>query len=138
MPSRVTDDSATIIDHVLTNDIKHSLESGVIQAQDISDHYPLYCQISNVPTYKKNEESYSMAIVTTKPKFDSDTFKEDLNQTLANHFSCVPDLTINNFNDIFNVFYRLISQTISQHASLKRYSRRQKNCVKNYGLPKEF
>ena len=30
LPTRVTDVSATIIDHVLTNDIKHSLEPGVI------------------------------------------------------------------------------------------------------------
>ena len=54
LPTRVTDVSATIIDHVLTNDIKHSLEPGEIQTQVISDHYPLYCQIGNVPTYKKS------------------------------------------------------------------------------------
>ena len=72
LPTRVTDDSATIIDHVLTNDIKHSLESGVIQTQVISDHYPLYCQIGNVPTYKKAEESFGY--YRDKSKFDSDTF----------------------------------------------------------------
>ena len=39
LPTRVTDDSATIIDHVFTNDVKHSLEPGVMQTQDICDHY---------------------------------------------------------------------------------------------------
>ena len=54
LPTRGTDDSATIIDHALTNDIKHSFEPGVIQTQDIRDHYPLYSQISNVPYLLKS------------------------------------------------------------------------------------
>ena len=128
LPTRVTDISATIIDHVLTNDFKHSLEPGVIQTQVISDHYALYCQIDNVPTYKKAEQSFGYYL--DKSKFDSDTFNEDLNQTLANYFSSVPYLTLNNFNEIFNEFYRLISKTISQHAPLKRYSRRQRKLLK--------
>ena len=33
LPTRVTDDSATIVERVLTNDIKHSLEPSVIQTQ---------------------------------------------------------------------------------------------------------
>ena len=40
---RVTGDSATIIDHVVTNDIKRSLEPGVIQTQDISDQAGKNC-----------------------------------------------------------------------------------------------
>ena len=91
LPTRVTDVSATIIDHVLTNDIKHSLEPGVIQTQVISDHYPLYCQMGNVPTYKKAEESFGY--YRDKSKFVSDKFNEDLNQTRANYFSSVPDVT---------------------------------------------
>ena len=73
-----------------------------------------------MPTYKKAEESFGY--YRDKSKFDSDTFNEDLNQTLGNHFSHVLDLTLNNFNNIFNEFYRLISKAISQHAPLKRYS----------------
>ena len=134
LTTRVTDVSATIIDHVLTNDIKHSLEPGVIQTQDISDHYPLYCQIGNVPTYKKAEESFGY--YRDKSKFDSYTFNEDLNQTLANHFSSVPDITLNNFNEIFNEFYRLISKTISQYVPLKRYSRRQRKLLKKPWITK--
>ena len=57
VPTRVIDNNATIIDHNLTNDVKHSLEPGVIQTQDISDRYSLYCQIRNVPTTKKAEKS---------------------------------------------------------------------------------
>ena len=120
LPTRVTDNSATIIDHNLTNDVKHSLEPGVIQTQDISDRYSLYCQIRNVPTTKKVEEL--LGYYRDKSKFDSDTFNEDLNQPLANHFLRVTDLTLTNFNDIFNEFYKQISKTDSQHTPLERYS----------------
>ena len=134
MPTIDTDVSAKIFDHVLTNDIKHSLQPGVIQTQIISDYYPLHCQIGNVPTNKKAEESFGY--YGDKSKFDSDVFNEDLNQTLINYFSSVPDLTPNNFNKIFNEFYRLISKTISQHAPLKRYSRRQKELLKKPWITK--
>ena len=138
LPTRVTDVSATIIDHVLTNGIKHSLELRVMQTQDISDHYPLYCEIGNVPTYKKAEESfgYYRSKYRSKSKFDSDMLNEDLNQALANHFSSVPDLTLNNFNEIFDEFYRLTSKTINQHAPLKRYSRRQRKLLKKPWITK--
>ena len=133
-------ESLTIIDQVLTNDIKHSLETGVMQTQDISDHYALYCQISNgLPT--KKLKNYLVINVTNQNLIATvDTFNEDLHQTLANHFSQVPDLTLNNFNDIFNEFYKLISKTITQHAPLKRYSKRQHKLPKknNPKLPKAY
>ena len=55
---------------------------------------------------------------------------------MANYFSSVPDLTLNNFNKIFNEFYRLISETISQHAPLKRYSRKQRKLRKKPWITK--
>ena len=86
-----------------------------------------------MPTNKKAEESFGYY---HKSKFDCDTFNEDLIQTPANHFSSVPDLSLNNFNDIFNEFYRLISKTISQHVPLKRYSRRQRKLLKKPWITK--
>ena len=80
------------------------------------------------PTYKKAEESFGY--YHDKSKFDSGRLNEDWNQTLANHFSRVPDLTLNNFNAIFNEFYKQISKTISQHAPLKRNPRRQRKLLK--------
>ena len=49
-PTRVTNSSKTIIDHVLTNDTDSILTPGVL-TYSISDHYPIFCTISN-PTYK--------------------------------------------------------------------------------------
>ena len=40
IPTRVTETSATIIDHVITNDSSHEIKPGVIRYDDnLSDHY---------------------------------------------------------------------------------------------------
>ena len=39
-PTRVTDTSASIIDH--TNDLSHKLIPGIIRTDDLSDHYMTY------------------------------------------------------------------------------------------------
>ena len=45
-PTRVTVNSATLIDNVFTNNIE-SICSGIIFA-DISDHFPIYCVQNDV------------------------------------------------------------------------------------------
>ena len=83
----------------------------------------------------KKLKNYLVIIVTNQNLIATvDTFNEDLHQALANHFSQVPDLTLNNFNDIFNEFYKLISKTITQDAPLKRYSKRQQKLPKKTTL----
>ena len=51
VPTRVTDNSSTIIDHINTNDHTHNISSGVIKT-DLTDHFTIFCTISNV-TLKK-------------------------------------------------------------------------------------
>ena len=47
VPTGVTDNSSTIIDHIITNDHTHNISSGVIKT-DLTDHFPIFCTISNV------------------------------------------------------------------------------------------
>ena len=54
VPTRVTDNSSTIIDHIITNDHIHNISSGVIKT-DLTDHFPIFCTISNV-TLKKSHK----------------------------------------------------------------------------------
>jgi len=63
-------------------------------------------------------------------------FNEELDQNLINYISNTSTLTRHNFNDIFNGFNKLISQTIDLHAPLKRYSRRQKRLLKKPSINK--
>jgi len=51
--------------------------------------------------------------------FDSKLFNEELDQNLINYFSNTPTLTRDNFNDVFNGFNKLISQSVDLHAPLK-------------------
>jgi hypothetical protein len=45
-PTRCSGASATLIDHILTNDLKKDYESGIITNR-ISDHFPIFHVISN-------------------------------------------------------------------------------------------
>ena len=43
-PTRISNNSSTIIDHVITNDSKHELQSFIVKS-DWTDHYPIFCVI---------------------------------------------------------------------------------------------
>ena len=59
LPTRVTPDSETIIDHILTNVTDTAITPGVLHYK-IADHYPIYFQIS-IPTSKncQKRDTYS-------------------------------------------------------------------------------
>ena len=46
--TRMTQTTATVIVHVITNDNKHEFVLEVIETFDISDHYGIFCQINNL------------------------------------------------------------------------------------------
>ena len=52
-PTRISNNSSTIIDHIITNDSKHELQSFIVKS-DLTDHYPIFCVIKKIPlTIKK-------------------------------------------------------------------------------------
>ena len=60
LPTRVNDHSASIIDHIVTNDHLHSVSPGIIKC-DLTDHYPIFCIVTNLsikktiqPIYQRN------------------------------------------------------------------------------------
>ena len=50
--TRVTDTSATTIDHISTNDCNHSVFRGIVTT-DLSDHSPVFCKIFNISSFDK-------------------------------------------------------------------------------------
>ena len=48
-PTLVTDKSATVIDHIITNDVKHIVMPFVTQSS-ITDHYAVMCKIGKIQT----------------------------------------------------------------------------------------
>ena len=101
IPTRVSKTSATIIDHILTNDNTHQLYPGVIKT-DLSDHYITFVTLrklteiaSNHPSNKNKIERRDMT------KFFYEAFKDTLEKSLTNFMTFLPEITINNFNSEF-------------------------------------
>ena len=57
LPSRVNDHSASIIDHIVTNDHLHSVSPGIIKC-DLTDHYTIFCIVSNLSLKKTIQPIY--------------------------------------------------------------------------------
>ena len=47
-PTKITDSTATIIDHMITNVTNHAIFPGVVKTSEVSDHYPVFCQVHNI------------------------------------------------------------------------------------------
>ena len=75
-PTRVTDTTATIIDHIITYVTNHKILPGVIKTSEVSDHYPVFCQVQNITLPRKNNNF--IGYYRDKSKFDSDAFNYDL------------------------------------------------------------
>ena len=84
-PTRVTLNSKTIIDHLLTNDCESKLTTGVISCK-ISDHFPVFCTVSN-PGFTKFSnaptDSYTFRNIKTVAGI---LFRKDLEQSLTPYY----------------------------------------------------
>ena len=110
VPTRVTDSSSTIIDHVITNNHTHSISSGVIKSKtDLTDHFPIFCTISNV-TLKR---SYKSTFRRDFSMFNADDFCNHLNNGINSFFLTISYINGNNFDDLFDQFLQLLTNAIT-------------------------
>jgi len=125
IPTRVTSETSSIIDHILTNDISHITTPGVIETDLVSDHYPIFCSVSRLCT-KTNSHTTSFRRDNTN--FNPDLFRNELEENL-NEF--MTKYIINNLDDTtfdthFSSCISVIESTIDKHASHKRLTRKEK------------
>ena len=126
--TRLSDRAATIIDNILTNDHEHSIIPDIVETYEISNPYPVLCQVNLTQTRKKTDST--VTFYRDKSKFDSNQFNYEFHTCLNNFFVQLPLLTKDNFNETFNRFKHLILQVIDKNASLKKVSRKQKRVHK--------
>ena len=126
-PTRVTDTSATLIDHFWTNDTENYTKSGILY-MNISDHFPIYSSFSI------NNTNTTDKLCITKRTYNENqinAFKEDLKQYDW-------DLGISNVNDI-DVFYDLYMNKFkilyNSHFPIKSFLVKQKHIGKPYITP---
>ena len=88
----------------------------------LTDHYPVTAIINRNVTSNPSQPIF----IRSFNKFNSSNFINDLQLRLDNFFPQMNTITKNNINDVFDEFYSLITKTISNHAPLKKLSRKQK------------
>ena len=124
IPTRVSKTSATIIDHISTNDNTHQLYPGVIKT-DLSDHYITFvtsCKLTEIASKHPSNKNKSKR---DKTKFSSEAFKNDLEKSWTNFMTFLPEITITNFNSEFAKFVDIFKSVVDKHAPFKLLSRRQ-------------
>ena len=66
LPTRVTDISSTIIDHIITNNHNNNILLGVIKT-DLCDQYPLFCSFNTSASFAK---TYKLMLQRNLQKFN--------------------------------------------------------------------
>jgi len=134
-PTRVTDKSPTLIDHIITNDNEHSITPRVILSS-LTDHYAIMCKISKFGASQRKQTSLSY--YRCKNKFSSEAFSDKLHQELNNLVLANFPLSHDNFDHVFDLFVDTITKTIDKHAPLKPMSHKHKNLQLNLGFLREY
>ena len=111
-PTRITTNTATVIDHLYSNDFVNSLEPGILAA-DFSDHLATFLHISKSPS-RDNEPSQTL--IRDMKNFDEETFILDLHNNLINNI----DLAENDTDTLFNSLNNIFALTVNSHAPLRQ------------------
>ena len=110
-PTRLTDKTSTIIDHIITNDFTHRINPAVLQA-NLTDHYPIPCAVKQSKPLRKAK--VSEIFYHDKTNFIADSCSEDLRYKIT----CTIILPINHFSvKATMIFYSLYLQVSYQKPS---------------------
>ena len=112
-PTRTTDNSATIVDNIFTNNMNNKKCSGNI-ITDFSDHYTQF-----VSVFRERMDYKSINIYKRDySKFSEESFRDDVSiQNFNNQYQDV--------NDKFNDFYFKLEACVERHAPLKKLTSKQ-------------
>ena len=132
-PTRVTPISATLIDHVITNDIAHTIVPSIILSH-LMDHYPVSCSIKQFKSLKSSISN--VHFYRDRKNFCPEMFCVELNNSLLQLISTNFPLHSENFNKTFDNFVKTISQIINKHALLKQLTRKQQKLAKKPWITK--
>ena len=119
--TRVYDHSASIIDHIVTNDHLHSVFPGIIKC-DLIDHYPIFCIVTNLSIKKTIQPIYQRNF----SKFNQNDFCEHLHNKFCSLFQDKNEINAENCNVIFSTFLCIINRAINIFAPLEKFSRSQR------------
>ena len=123
-PTRITDHTATLIDHIYTNTPEKVIKSGLCLA-DISDHLPLFCTMANtLPTNSEHRFFRDFR------RFNENAFHQDL---LAVDFK---SLISNDVNESITTFVGNLRAITDRHVPLRKASKRQRKRLERLWISK--
>ena len=122
-PTRLTDKTSTIKDHIITNDFTHRINPAVLEA-NLTDHYPILCAVKQSKPLRKAK--VFKIFYRDKTNFTVDYFCEDLLHKLYYYFAHQPSLSKNIYDSLFSKFASIVSKTIDIQAPLKKLSRKKR------------
>ena len=103
-PTRCTQNSATLIDHILTKNLNKKLESYIMMSK-ISDHFPIFFKTSNL----KPKDHNKYVNVRDFSKTNVNSFKNDLSHLTWNDVYNTDNVqdSFDSFSSTFNDLYEL-------------------------------
>ena len=122
-PTRVTDTSASLIDHIFASSLSNLVCPGII-LNDISDHFMTYCAISLRAKPQSTEQIKYLVRDINNLKIDD--FLCRLDNDMRHFAPFLNDITADNYNFIFSKFLQIVRSAIDFYAPLRQASRRQK------------
>ena len=119
-PTRVTKETATIIDNIFTNNIHNSdqLFQGILET-DISDHLPIF-HIWNRPDVNKRDEIYKLIRLMNDKRYQS--YQNDISQInwdFLNQFT--------NCQDVYSAFHNKMVTVFDNNFPVKRVKLQYRN-----------
>ena len=128
LPTRITDHSKTLLDHIYVNDPKHSYTSGVLLC-DLSDHMATFVSIS---TKKSRVKSKDQFLIRDMKNFNLEKFlRAPENDLTAGN-------SIESAQDAFDKFEEVLHIVVNKFAPLKKASRKEKKLSQKPRLSSEL
>ena len=118
----MTDSSSTTLNHILTNENRYPLTPIIID-YDLTDNYPIMVIVSN--KLKSNRDDNKSIFKRFFTEFSVDNFNQELHDRFDDFLIRNASIDENNFDELFNNFHSIITQTIDKHAPLKNLTRKQ-------------
>ena len=129
-PTRITDHSKTLLDHIYVNDPKHSYTSGVLLC-DLSDHMATFVSIS---TKKSRVISKDQFLIRDMKNFNL----EKILRALENDLTAANLNSIDSAQDAFDKFEKVLHIVVNKFAPLKKASRKETKLSQKPWLSREL
>ena len=110
LPTRVTNSSCTLIDNIFVkNNPTHEVISSIL-CEDVSDHFPCFCSITNMLCKDENLVGVTYRKITEKGVFDANHELLHTDWTYLNALDC---------NDAYESFHSAVSNVLNIHLPIK-------------------